>query len=139
VVSVEQDAEHAAATRTMLAEAGLGEAAVVLHAPLAQVDYDGASRSSYKLDAESLATHARGRPVGIALVDGPAAESGARVTTIPTLRPLLNEPCWMMLDDALRDGELYAARAWRRHGMIARPRYVMNAGGLMTALLLPPG
>jgi hypothetical protein len=139
VVSVEQDAEHAAATREMLEEAGLGEAAVVLHAPLAPLTYDGASRSAYQLEPGWLAEHVRGRPVGVVVVDGPAAESGARVTTLPALRPLLRDPCWLMLDDALRDGELYAARSWRRDGIVARPRYVMHEGGLMTGLLLPAG
>jgi len=138
VISVEQDADHAAGTRAMLAEAGLGEAAVVLHAPLAPVAYDGATHSAYELDPADLERRIAGRPVGLAVVDGPAAESGARVTTLPALRPHLREPCWLMLDDALRDGELYAARSWRRGGLIEGPRYFLGEGGVMTGTLLPP-
>lgn len=136
VISVEQDAEHAAATRAMLAAAGLAEAAQVLHAPLVRRPYDGAERPSYDLDGDVLASHIGGRAVGIALVDGPAAEAGARVTTVPMLCPHLSAPCPLLLDDALRDGELYAARSWQRSGMLERPRYDMREGGLLHATLL---
>jgi hypothetical protein len=137
VVSVEQDGAHVEATRGMLADAGLADAAVVLHAPLVSVEHDGVARSAYDLDPELLAHHIGGRAVGVAVVDGPAAETGARVTTAPALRPHLRGPCWLMLDDALREGELYAARWWHDHGLIERPRYVLREGGLMTATLLP--
>lgn len=133
VISVEQDAAHAEATREMLRDAGLGEAAVVLHAPLVQRD----GRSAYDLDPDVLAGHIAGRPVGLAVVDGPAAEEGARVTTLPMLCPHLVAPCPLLLDDALRDGELRAARWWHRAGMIEDARYDVREGGLMTATLLP--
>jgi hypothetical protein len=110
----------------------------VLHAPLVQVAHGGSTHSAYELDGAALADHIAGRSVGVALVDGPAAESGARVTTLPALRPHLREPCWLMLDDALRDGELWAARSWRRSGLIEHPRYVLREGGLMTGTLKPP-
>lgn len=133
VISIEQDADHAEATRAMLDDAGLGDAAVVLHAPLVQTD----GRSAYDLDAELLAGHIAGRTVGIVVVDGPAAEPGARVTTLPALCPHLRAPCPLLLDDALRDGELYAARAWLRDGLIESARYDLAAGGLMAATALP--
>jgi hypothetical protein len=133
VVSVEQDADHAEATRATLAETGLGNAAVVVHAPL--VTRDG--RSAYGLDPAVLAQHIGGRPVGLAVVDGPAAEDGARVTTLPMLSPHLLSPCPLVLDDALRDGELSAARSWHRDGLIAEPRYDLREGGLLTAIALP--
>jgi hypothetical protein len=133
VISVEQDASHAEATRAMLRDAGLGDAAVVLHAPLVRRD----GRSAYDLDPAVLASHIRGRSVGIAVVDGPAAEDGARVTTLPMLCPHLSSPCPLLLDDALRDGELFAARSWQRDGLIEHARYDLREGGLMTATLLP--
>jgi hypothetical protein len=133
VVSVEQDASHVEATREMLRDAGLEHAAVVLHAPLVVRD----RHSAYDLDPELLAEHIAGRPVGIAVVDGPAAEAGARVTTVPMLCPHLLEPCQLLLDDALRDGELFAARSWHRAGLIAEPRYDLREGGIMTATALP--
>lgn len=133
VISVEQDDAHAEATRTMLSDAGLGDAAVVLHAPLEQRD----GHSAYDLATGDLARHIAGRTVGMALVDGPAAEEGARVTTVPMLCPHLLAPCPFLLDDALRDGELLAARTWLREGIIENPRYDLREGGLMTATLLP--
>jgi hypothetical protein len=134
VISIEQDATHAQATRDLLRDAGLEQAATVLHAPLVK---DAHGRSAYDVASDVLAEHIAGRPVGIALVDGPAAESGARVTTLPMLCPHLAGPCPLMLDDALRDGELGAARAWLRDGIIERPRYDLRAGGILTATLLP--
>jgi hypothetical protein len=71
------------------------------------------------------------------VVDGPAAEEGARVTTAPMLCPHLLAPCPLLLDDALRDGELSAAQAWARDGLIEGARYDLREGGLMTATLLP--
>jgi hypothetical protein len=133
VVSVEQDAEHVEATREMLRAAGLGDAAVVLHARLVQ----RAGRSAYGLDPALLAEQIGGRPVGLAVVDGPAAEEGARVTTSPMLCPHLLAPCPLLLDDALRDGELFAAQTWARDGLIEGARYDLREGGLMTATLLP--
>ncbi|MEA2412911.1 MAG: hypothetical protein QOC77_3472 [Thermoleophilaceae bacterium] len=133
VISVEQDAAHAGATRELLRESGLGDAAVVLHAPLVKRD----GRSAYDLDARVLAGHIAGRAVGIAVVDGPAAEEGARVTTLPMLCPHLVAPCPLLLDDALRDGELRAARWWQRAGIIEDAQYDLREGGLMTATLLP--
>jgi hypothetical protein len=134
VISIEQDATHAEATRELLRDAELEHAAVVLHAPLVKNE-DG--RSAYDLDPALLTEHIAGREVGIAVVDGPAAEEGARVTTLPMLCPHLREPCPVLLDDALRDGELFAARSWLRDGIIEDPRYNLREGGLMTATLLP--
>jgi len=133
VVSVEQDAEHAEATRGTLAGAGLAGAAVVLHAPLVK----RGGHSAYDLDPAVLAEQIGGRPVGLVVVDGPAAAAGSRVTTLPMLSPHLLSPCPLLLDDALRDGELLAARSWHRDGLIAEPRYDLREGGLLTAIALP--
>jgi hypothetical protein len=133
VVSVEQDGEHVEATREMLRGAGLADAAAVLHAPLVAKN----GHSAYDLDGELLAAQIRGRPVGLAVVDGPAAEDGARVTTVPMLCPHLLGPCLLLLDDALRDGELFAAQAWAREGLIENVRYDLSEVGLLTATLLP--
>jgi hypothetical protein len=133
VISIEQDAGHAEATRALLEDAGLRDAAVVLHAPLVQRD----GHSAYDLDPELLAQHIAGRTVGMVVVDGPAAEPGARVTTLPALCPHLASPCPLLLDDALRDGELYAAKTWLRERRIEAPRYDLREGGLMTGTALP--
>jgi hypothetical protein len=53
------------------------------------------------------------------------------------LCPHLVAPCPLLLDDALRDGELRAARWWQRAGIIEDARYDLREGGLMTATLLP--
>ena len=111
VVSVEQDEEFVAQVREDLERAGLGDVAAVLHAPL-RPPGDGRSHSSYDLPLSEIERLLDGRRIDAVLVDGPAAEHGARVTTLPAVQRLLKGSAWFALDDALRASEIEAARAW---------------------------
>jgi predicted O-methyltransferase YrrM len=137
VISVEQDAEHVQATSDLLAQAGLGHAGVVLHAPLTQKDSFGATRSAYAVEHEVIATHIRDRTVDLVTVDGPAAEDGARVTSLEAGMKHLSEPALVILDDALRDGELEAARHWLSAGWLASAHYLTPEKGMLIAVAQP--
>lgn len=117
VLAIEQSERHADETRASLASAGLAEYAQVVHAPLEPRGWDSVTRSTYRLPAD-LAELIGRRRAGLVLVDGPAAERGARVATLPLVRSWLVEGACVLLDDALRDGELDVARRWQASGWV---------------------
>lgn len=132
VVSMDQDADHVARTTERLLAAGLGDRAVVLHAPLAHTSADGSTFSSYTLPPE-LGAVIGDRRASFVLIDGPAAEAGARYTTVVGAREWLAPGADVFLDDALRDGELDTARRWasttwlRVQGVVLRDKGVLRA------------
>ena len=71
----------------------------------------GREISTYEADLDELSAKA---PFGFdfVVVDGPSAEPGARVATLIVFRPLLAPGALIFMDDALRDGELWAANQW---------------------------
>jgi predicted O-methyltransferase YrrM len=134
VISVDQDLEHVKRTSELLAAAGLGGRAIVLHAPLTRLEYGGDLFSTYELpDLDAVAPN---RLASFVLVDGPAAESGARYATVVRARDHLAPGAEILLDDALRDGELDTARRWREtswlrvHGIVLRDKGVLRAAVL---------
>lgn len=111
IVSIEQDAEQAALTRRGLVEAGL-EALVDLRvAPLTRRSMGGRMLSTYDIDPKTI-LH-RG-PFDLVLIDGPLAEPGARYTTLALFASSISPGATILLDDALRDGEIWAASGWER-------------------------
>jgi hypothetical protein len=48
------------------------------------------------------------------VIDGPKAESEARLTTLPQVMPSLHPGASFFLDDALRDGEINIAKYWSK-------------------------
>jgi predicted O-methyltransferase YrrM len=134
VISVDQDLEHVKRTTALLAGAGLAGRAVVVHAPLTRREYAGDTFSAYELP--NLDAVARDRLASFVLVDGPAAESGARYTTVVGAREHLAPGAEILLDDALRDGELDTARRWhetswlRVHGIVLRDKGVLRVAVL---------
>lgn len=138
VISIEQDGDHVVQTRQMLDEAGLAGAAHVFHAPLVKEQSFGATRSAYDLPHDAIEQSVASRTVGFVLVDGPAAEDAARVTTLPAVARYLAEGTPVFLDDALREGELAAARYWSRAGLIEHARYVLAESGFMLATARKP-
>lgn len=138
VISIEQDAEHVTATESLLAAAGLADAAIVLHAPLARTQDSDTTRSAHVLPHERIAAAMAERRLGLVFVDGPAAESGARVTTVPAVRRHLRGDTPVVLDDALRDGEIEAARTWEREGLVVDGRYLLAESGLFLGVVRAP-
>jgi predicted O-methyltransferase YrrM len=129
IVSFDQEAAHAGATEDWLERAGLDAFATVHHAPLAPIDWEGRSVSTYQLPAGWEGAH--DRQAGLVMVDGPAAEDGARYATLPLVRGMLAPGAVVVLDDALRDGELDVARRWLAEGWIVSPGIVLTDKGLL--------
>jgi hypothetical protein len=112
IVSLEQDEAHARLTRRLLEDAGLGSLVDVVVAPLARQRIEDVDVECYSVTRE-LDTALGGRLAEFAVVDGPAAASGARFGTLPLVRHHLGPKAHFMMDDALRDGELMVATRWR--------------------------
>lgn len=111
VVSLEQDEAHAEETRDLLHQAGLADLAAIVVAPLERQWIEGVHTNCY-LIPHSFEVAMGGRKADLVLVDGPAAESGARFGTLPLVRSFLSNRAQFVLDDALRDGELEVASRW---------------------------
>jgi len=132
VISVEQDREQASQTISALQAAGLGEFVRVVHAPLSLSVVGGIPYSSYVLPVD-FGDLVGNRLAAFVLVDGPAAESGARFATVLAIQPWLAPGALILLDDALRDGELDTARRWdgsgwiHVHGILARDKGILVA------------
>jgi predicted O-methyltransferase YrrM len=111
VISIEQDDDHAELTRDLLKQAGLEDDVAIVVAPLGEQTIEGLPTVCY-LIPDVFAKVIGDRLVDFVLVDGPAAEPGARFATIPLVRSHLRDGAKVVLDDALRDGELETARRW---------------------------
>ncbi len=112
VISIEQDAAEVERTRELLARLPRSSPVTIIHAPLEERLVEGRRLSSYALPDGDLERAIGDEPVDLVLIDGPAAEDGARFGTLPLVLSKMSPRALVMLDDALRDGELSAARAW---------------------------
>ncbi len=134
VVSFEQDEAQAAQTRELVAGIGLAEMVVVVVAPLARQRIEGFDTICYVLP-EDLQGMVGDRKADLVLVDGPAAESGARFGTLPLVRAFVSPHSVFVLDDALRDGELATARRWRSLSYVEVSGIRVIEKGLLTGVI----
>jgi hypothetical protein len=111
VYSLEQDANTIERTRTKLQSAGLDEHVRIFHAPLATQQIHGRATTCYGLPADFLKIMRPVQPQFL-IIDGPAAEDGARFGTLPLVRSIVPAGARFYLDDALRDSELSIAQQW---------------------------
>jgi predicted O-methyltransferase YrrM len=117
IVSFEQDVAQAERTRDLLRAASLGGEAEIVVAPLARQTIEGVATTCYTIpEAGRLAI--AGRRADMVVIDGPAAEDGARFGTLPLVREFLAHGATCYLDDALRDGELWTAGRWGQLGYL---------------------
>ncbi len=137
VISFEQDEAEAARTQELLAEAGLAELVVVVVAPLARQRIEGSTTTCYVLP-EDVDQVFGDRKADLVLVDGPAAEAGARFGTLPLAHPFVSPRALFVLDDALRDGELSVARRWRSLPYVRVDGIRIAEKGLLTGVILGP-
>ena len=131
VVSIEQDEAEAAKTRRLLARVALEEQVAVVVAPLARLRIEGVLKSCYVLP-EDIGLLFGDRKAEFVLIDGPAAEAGARFGTLPLAHPFVAEHATFVLDDALRDGEMFVARGWRSLAYVAVDGIRLIEKGLLT-------
>jgi Methyltransferase domain len=111
ICSIEQNAAVVESTLGRLKAAGLEEHVRIFHAPLSEQTIEGLRTTCYVLPHEFRATMEIVRP-DFVVIDGPAAEDGARFGTLPLIRPYLDSSAHFYLDDALRDGEIDIANRW---------------------------
>lgn len=135
VVSFEQDEAQAVQTRELLAGVGLAELVVVVVAPLARQLIEGFSTTCYVLP-EDIDRVFGDRKADLVLVDGPAAEAGARFGTLPLAHPFVSHRAQFVLDDALRDGELTVARRWRSLPYVEVEGIRIVEKGLLTGTIM---
>ena len=107
--SLENHAETAASTRRLLSEHKLQTYALLLDAPLRQVDVGGESYNWYYLpDYRSLA------PIDLLFVDGPegALATMSRYPALPILRDCLAHNAVILVDDTYREDEGLMLNRW---------------------------
>lgn len=110
LLSVEQDESVAAAISEQLRDCGLDDVARVVVAPLVDLEVNGLTTTSYKLDRGVFdLLHA---PPDLVLIDGPSrAAGGSRFPIVPMVQPIV-EGATFFLDDAWRDAELLMSSRW---------------------------
>ena len=119
IVSLEQDGAEVERTRMRVSKLRAAAKTTVIHAPLEARMVEGRRVSSYTIPEGALDRVLGDRMIDLVLIDGPAAEDGARVGTLPLVRGLLSPGALVVMDDALRDGELWAARRWKERGQLS--------------------
>ncbi|MBD8063102.1 class I SAM-dependent methyltransferase [Oceanitalea stevensii] len=109
VVALEHNAAYAERTHALLGEHGLLDVAEVRHAPLVDVEVDGATMRWY--DAGRLEDVSS---IDLLVVDGPPKSTGplARLPAVPLLRERLRPGAVVVMDDAHRPDEREALRRW---------------------------
>jgi GT2 family glycosyltransferase/predicted O-methyltransferase YrrM len=111
IVSIEQDLAYADATRALLARMGLADECVLIVEPLTAQVVEGRATTCYSLPG-SLPAVLGDRHADLVVIDGPAGPPGVRFATVPLVRQHLRQGAAIVLDDALRDGELEVASQW---------------------------
>jgi hypothetical protein len=136
VLSIDQDERYATVTRGLLQEAGVADAARVVACPLSQQTIEGFTANCYTMPPAGDLREFEGR-AGMVLVDGPAAENGARFGTLPLGRAYAANGARFMLDDALRDGELDTMRRWSRLPYVRVQGLRVVEKGILVGLVNP--
>lgn len=133
VISIEQDAAEVERTRALLARLPSSSPVTIIHAPLEERLVEGRRLSSYALPDGDLERAIDDEPIDLVLIDGPAAEDGARFGTLLLVLSMVSPHALVVLDDALRDGELAAARAWVDLGFLEVEGIIAIDHGLLIA------
>jgi predicted O-methyltransferase YrrM len=113
VVSVEENEDFCAESRSLVAELDLGELASIHHAPLVRSEVAGRAVNAYDLSAATL-RELEAEPPDLVFIDGPGAAGGhfSRWAVLHTVLPLLSGGFRFYLDDALSDSALEYGRLW---------------------------
>lgn len=112
VLSIEQDEEVVSSVSRRLRDEGLERSVRFLVAPLVEQVVWGRKTIGYEITAASLAELLESARPDFVVIDGPAGEPGARFPTLPLVIDHVAVGAPFFLDDALRQGELWAAGEW---------------------------
>lgn len=109
LLSLDHEADYAAATRARLGQHGLTDVAQVIHAPLRSVDVNGQSHIWYETSELSLPC-----AIDILVVDGPptSVQSLARFPALALFAASLAPDGEVFLDDGHREDEQAVVRRW---------------------------
>ena len=130
VCSIEQSAAVMESTLRRLSELKLRRYVRPLNSPLVRQQISDREIPCYEIAEGDMGGIGLLRP-DFLLVDGPAAESGARFGTLLQVRDVVAPDVRVYLDDAFRDGELDIAQSWLRlpgmtiDGVLPTPKGLM--------------
>lgn len=126
VIALEHDASYAERNRQLLADHGLSEFAVVVHAPLVKHVIDNREWQWYDLSRVDLDA-----PIDLLLVDGPpdTTQALARWPALPLLQARLAPRATVFLDDGDRADERETARRWKEAHPAATLDHLPLEGG----------
>lgn len=129
VVSIEQSMAHAADTNVRLRRADLQTAAHVVVAPLVSLNVQGWDTTCY--DIASVVGDLGVQPFDLVVVDGPFGPPRCRFATLPLTAALLTDSAEVVMDDALRDAELWIAAEWSRMNLVQVAGVLILEKGLL--------
>lgn len=118
VLSIEQDATHVQQTTIQLERYGLARFVKILHAPLGPQILHHISTNCYQVSDSELQKFFGQVQIDFVLIDGPAADYGERIGTIPLVQEFLEPGAAVYMDDGLRDSELAIAEWWNQYGYV---------------------
>jgi predicted O-methyltransferase YrrM len=110
--SVEQSADFAGRTETLLARAGTRKTVQFEFPGMADDEFEGEVVSSYNLSDAVLGRIFSAIQPSLIFIDGPFGTGPVRGTVLPRILPYLTRPTTVILDDALRDNEMKILAAW---------------------------
>ncbi len=125
VLSLENGAEYADATRAALAAYGLQAYARVVHAPLVETPLPEGIWQWYDLQGLTIP------PVDLLVIDGPPGflQPLSRCPALPLLADRLAPGCCILLDDAAREDEQTLVARWCRRWPRMRCETLLLARG----------
>jgi len=100
----------------------------IVYAPLIATNVGGRTTKTYDLASVSSEHFRWLGKSDFVLIDGPYAEGPCRYGTLAQCRSFLQSGAVFVLDDALREKELFAALNWVKEGIFVEGIYTLGAG-----------
>jgi hypothetical protein len=109
VISLEDGLQYAENTQVYIDRYGLGDYAVVVHAPLREIALDGSVYAWYSRDNVPDAG------IEMMVIDGPSGfiQKHSRYPALPVCHPGFAKHCTIYLDDAAREDEQAIVAMWQ--------------------------
>jgi hypothetical protein len=139
VVSIEESAKFAAASRQLLRRFGLEDRVEIVTTPVVEQTIAGWRGATYRLDDETMDRALGGRRADLVFVDGPASWLGrngdGRYGALLAIRPYTAEHALLFADDALRRKDLGILSRWQRLAHVQLAGVLAVGQGLAVGVL----